>query len=160
MARIPRPRNSAAAQEGGLGDAGRFLRPILQAAMTGRDRGLEAVGIELHASMVRMLSHPGTGRIYRSRGGKAIHQASAPGQPPAPDLGEYRAAWRWRRGRNYVEIFTADKRGPWLEGGTRHMAPRPHLRPVTEQMIPRVPGIMRRYIEAEQRAANQRQGGS
>jgi hypothetical protein len=29
----------------------------------------------------------------------------------------------------YSEVGTADKRGPWLEFGTRYMRPRPHVRP-------------------------------
>ena len=55
------------------------------------------------AAIKEKLSQPGTGRVYKSRGitsrlagpgttkrSKQLHQASAPGEPPAPDIGELR----------------------------------------------------------------------
>lgn len=90
-------------------------------------------GIQVEAAVKRMLHQPGTGRIYRKRNPTRTHQASAPGQPPATDLGKYAATITQgleRDAQGLVEkIGTDDKRGIWLELGTRRMAARPHLRP-------------------------------
>lgn len=82
-------------------------------------------------------SMPGrkSGRIYR-RGAKT-HQASAPGETPAIDLGflvnsaltEQDGPFRARTG------FTMEY-AVWLEFGTRRMAPRPYLGPAFEKLKP------------------------
>jgi len=83
----------------------KFLQPLLR-----RARGLVAElgpsvttagALVLEAKIKEELSHPGSGRLYKSRGitrrlarpgtkqrAKQVHQASAPGEPPAPDIGE------------------------------------------------------------------------
>ena len=97
-----------------------------------KDLARRAVKVE--RAVKRMLHQPGRGRTYR-RGG-VTHRASAPGDPPATDLGRLAAAVSWelgvderglhaRIGSNYpIELF--------LELGTRRMAARPHLRPALE----------------------------
>ena len=41
-----------------------------------------------------LLKQPGSGRFYKSRRTrKAMHRASAPGEPPASDLGQYVNSW-------------------------------------------------------------------
>lgn len=80
------------------------------------------------------LNREGSGKTYRSRRGTSsgTHQASAPGEPPAPDTNTYRNSWQEEAetpdGLNRV-VFTSDKRGPWLEFGTADMEPRPHATP-------------------------------
>lgn len=103
----------------------------------GAKRGLEKAAVKWHAAIVAELSKPGTGVIYTGREGRGDHQASAPGEPPAVDLGIYRASWKFtavqRDGDSYfVDIGTEDERGPWLELGTSSMEARPHVRPVSE----------------------------
>jgi|GEM_PF-6581272 len=77
-----------------------------------------------------LLSQPGRGRIYR-RGGR-VHQASAPGDPPAEDLGTYRRSFRKyplqvRGDEVSGEAGTDDPRAVWFELGTSQMLPRPHI---------------------------------
>ena len=73
------------------------------------------------------LSRPGTGRIY----GK--HQASAPGEPPAPDSGELRRMTQAdtqvrREGQDIVGRVVQNKEyAHALAVGTEKMAPRPSL---------------------------------
>jgi hypothetical protein len=81
-----------------------------------------------------------SGKIYASRTGEGTHQASAPGEPPAIDTGEYVRSWKvgkavHRRTRRSAVVFSdlrVGKRG-WLlalllEHGTTTMLPRPHIR--------------------------------
>lgn len=67
------------------------------------------------------------------KGGATAHQASAPGQPPARDFGDYVNSWAHRVTRTATEIMGEvgsrlwEKRGKWLEFGTKRMKPRPHI---------------------------------
>ena len=93
----------------------------------------KAAAMEIGAMMekeVRMtLSHPGTGRVYTRRG--IEHQASAPGEPPAPDTGSLRASVTHEvvgSGNSIeVRVGTNKKYGKTLEFGTFSIAPRPWL---------------------------------
>lgn len=60
---------------------------------------------------------------------------SNPGETPAVQTGQYRATFDYATTpglSGFLRIGTPDKRGPWLEKGTTHMAPRPHLQPAIE----------------------------
>jgi len=96
-------------------------------------RDLERRAIEAEAAAKRLLSQHGSGRIYRKSRPRRIHQASAPGEPPAPDLGHLRASVGHEVGVDehgvYAEWGTDLAIGVYLELGTRHMSPRPWLRP-------------------------------
>lgn len=106
---------------------------------------LDDVGMELHAIIVQTLSQPGSGATYPSRGGGGEHQASAPGEPPAVDLGVYRGAWKWEMaGEDAVDIYTEDDRGPALEFGSKNIEPRPHVRPSVEKLKPIIGDIIAR----------------
>lgn len=106
----------------------------LQATSKALGAGLAAGAITAQAEMKRMLGQPGTGRVYRRRTKKATyHTASAPGKFPALNLGDYRRSIQVdlsqigaKKPKSFVG--TNSKVGPWLEFGTRHMAPRPHWR--------------------------------
>lgn len=97
-------------------------------------RDLHRRALQVEASMVEHLSRPGTGRIYRRKG--RVHQASAPGEPPAVDTGLLRASVRSSVGRDerglVATIGTNQKVGVYLELGTRYMAPRPFARPALD----------------------------
>lgn len=90
-------------------------------------------GLKVERRVKEMLHQPGTGRVYRLSNPTRTHQASAPGQPPATDLGKYAASIGQGLERDAIglveKVGTNDKRGPWLELGTRTIAPRPHLVP-------------------------------
>lgn len=113
------------------------LASVLGAIGVGGKDGLADVGIELRNQVVRLLSTPGKGRTYR-RPKNVLHRASAPGAPPAPDTGKYRASWTYQVGEDsrgaYVDVGTNDERGPWFEFGTRNMAARPHARKAANEI--------------------------
>ncbi|WP_404415537.1 hypothetical protein [Brevundimonas vesicularis] len=96
----------------------------------GAEQGLKSALLQGEALVKADLSQPGTGRIY----GK--HQASAPGQPPAPDTGELRnktaADPQIRRdGDDLVgRIVSNTEKSSALELGTERMAARPFLGPL------------------------------
>lgn len=134
------------------------LASVLGAINIGGKDGLADVGLLLLNRVRRVLSTPGTGRTYRRR--SVEHRASSPGNPPAVDTGKYRASWNWKTGTDslgeYVEVGTNDKRGPWLEHGTRRMRPRPHIRRVVNEArsdISRLiaQGVVRRQREVAAR---------
>ncbi len=60
---------------------------------------------------------------------KNLHRASAPGDPPAPDLGTLkRSVFIERTATGYI-IGVAARTGIYLERGTLRIKPRPFLRP-------------------------------
>jgi hypothetical protein len=114
--------------------AGHNLAVVIRAGPQAGEPALQRVGALLDAQIKRKLSEPGRGRIYVRR--SRVHQASAPGDPPAVDTGKYRASWSWvvHKVGEALELIvgTPDIRGPSLEYGTSRMDKRPHLRPVVE----------------------------
>lgn len=129
---------------------------------TEAQKRLIAVGYELEGIIKRSMRE-GTGRIY------GRHQASAPGEPPAPDTGRLRASisTNWtgspmsrgivlgrakvedgvgrpgsKRGMFTVVVGTNVEYANHLEMGTIKMAPRPFLRPAFDQVKNRVSKIM------------------
>jgi HK97 gp10 family phage protein len=91
--------------------------------------------LHLTGAAKRMLSRPGRGRIYVK--GRVTHQASAPGDAPAVDTGRLRASIT----HDGPHVTGDTIRGEWgtnveyaaaLEYGTRHIAPRPYMRPAEE----------------------------
>jgi len=67
---------------------------------------------------------PKTGRLY------GAHRASAPGQAPAIQFGTLAASYRVIPIDHFhAAVASSDEKAPYLEFGTRHMEPRPHLGP-------------------------------
>lgn len=107
--------------------------------MRGRlEQALDRTALATNAHLKRLLSEPGSGRVYTRRG--VEHQASAPGEPPAVDTGVYRASWHVRTTAGIVgdvmgrEVYTQQERAEALEFGTLdgHIRPRPHAGPAAE----------------------------
>ena len=74
---------------------------------------------------------PKTGRIYKKYNPRRTHQASAPGQAPATDLGTLINSIVIDRAdlpRGRIVIAATAEHARHLEYGTRKMAPRPFLR--------------------------------
>lgn len=114
---------------------------------------LTAAGLELVGAWKQELSTPGTGHVYvvghttgrlrkdgtRGTGTSRTHQASAPGQPPAPDTGALRNSiqMEYQESRGVVRVGTNLVYAAPLEFGTRTagrthttvIAPRPAARP-------------------------------
>lgn len=90
------------------------------------EKGMRAAASQAQAEVVVKLSQPGSGRVY----GK--HQASAPGEPPAPDTGQLRQSVFsevLRDGNDVVGRVVENKEyAAPLETGTDKIAPRPHVR--------------------------------
>lgn len=107
-------------------NAAAFRERTKRAVMRGIIRGTESVRTE---AISLMQNGPKTGRIYR-RGG-VEHQASAPGEAPAVNIGtligsiatEYN--FKTLSGR----VIARAPYGAYLEYGTERMEPRPFLRP-------------------------------
>lgn len=73
---------------------------------------------------------PKTGRLYRREGGR-LHQASAPGEPAATDIGELQGSVDFDvRNEHQMEVGDKAAHGVFMELGVkRRIAPRPHLTP-------------------------------
>lgn len=95
-------------------------------------KDLSRRAIRVHRETVRLVHLPGHGRVYRKSNPKRVHQASAPGAPPATDLGLLAASYRWALGTDSRGLFAVVgsglKKARYLELGTRKMAARPVLR--------------------------------
>jgi hypothetical protein len=129
-------------------------------------RAVSRATFDAHADMVRTLSQPGAGNVYthyfltnKSTGGifqgekrDKPHRASAAGDPPAVDNGDYRASWQPKVDTDGMggEIATnIGKLATWLEYGTPRMAARPHAGPVAE----RTKGFFVHRVEEEMKRA-------
>lgn len=110
----------------------------------------------------RMRDSPATGRIYKR--GKTTHQASAPGEPPAPDTGDLlrHVMWRVRSDGDqwFAEVGNSLPYALYLEQGAAKgvvgksgriesvqwiLYPRPAWGPSLERMRGRVPSIIARF---------------
>ena len=95
--------------------------------------GVMAGALTLEGVVKRDLNSGGrTGRTYK-RGSKT-HTASAPGEPPATDMGALANSFVTRKGgkgKDWAEAETGPtvEYGAALEYGTSRMAPRPYMRP-------------------------------
>lgn len=157
------------------GEMAKNIAEVLRAGRAGIPRDLDKLGVDLQNQMRLELSEPGRGRIYttyfwtddagRIRRGRprVPHQASAPGDPPAVDEGKLRASYGFNVERGSIEdvlVFgTGDPKAKYLEFGTRHILPRPHLRPLMNRNRPRVREVLADGIEGRERAMARRLGG-
>jgi len=115
----------------------------------------------VRGAVVEKLSGARTGRIYRVPGTKQLHQASAPGEPPAQMLGNLRKninaskaivdgnTVRAEVGLDLQVVpyaqrleFGGFSRTP--QGGTVYIAPRPYLRPTFFEQEANVDALLRR----------------
>ena len=142
----------------------RNLRRTLKAVDTQALRLVMQGQGELLGITRSFLSHPGNGRMYRSRKPKGgWHQASAPGEPPAPDPGRYRSkvitvAGPLSRHKYYLGVGSTEPYARELEYGRTtptFMAPRPHFRPAMRFWIATryVPFARNKFLAAQRAAA-------
>lgn len=93
---------------------------------------LEEAGTIVAAEAQRLIMDgPKTGRIYKKYVPRRTHQASAPNEAPANDLGHLVAGIvqdKAQLAQGRIRIASLAKYSKPLEFGTRHMAPRPYLR--------------------------------
>jgi hypothetical protein len=96
-------------------------------------RVVTATAIEVRGAIVKKYQRgPKTGQVYQR--GNVVHQASAPGEPPATDTGRLASGTEYRStGRFSAEVRNSVAYGPLLEFGTRNIAARPAWRPAVEE---------------------------
>lgn len=115
---------------------------------TGITDGLLALALMAQGEAQRsILKGPKTGRVYKR--GKSTHQASAPGEAPANDLGFLANNIK----AEMTEDLTAStiSLAPYsihLEYGTRKMAARPFLAPAAEKTKAKAEGVLSAYVKA------------
>ena len=124
------------------------LTKVAQEIRTNAKLALEAAAKLLHAQVISELSTPGKGRIYEKYKPRRTHQASAPGDPPAPDTGVLRNSITIGPTETGYRVGTNLQSAPVLEFGSSSMAPRPFMRPaidkVREQLGPAIVAVLRR----------------
>lgn len=135
---------------------GRRLRTSFQNVVRlSGERGLHEAALVLERKIKEELSKPGSGRLY-PRGKKRVHQASAPGEPPAVDFGRLRASVGQEEFRVLgavlsIKVGTNVEYALPLEYGTGKIKPRPFMRPALEAAR----GEMNETITAELRHGSQ-----
>ena len=109
------------------------------------DRMLKAVN-EVRNETLDTLSGSRTGRKYKVPGTNKYYTASAPGEPPAVQLGDLRKSVKSgveKKGEDVTGfVGTELEKGSMLEFGTRKMKPRPWLRPSFEKAKSKVKDIL------------------
>ena len=104
-----------------------------QRIRVGIRQGFFALGRELRDGVRQKIKEgPTTGRLYRIKGRRRRHRASAPGEAPANLSGKLRASVGFDiRGTTQMEFGYRDTvgYGGFLEVGTKNMDPRPALTP-------------------------------
>lgn len=89
--------------------------------------------LDVEAEVKNEMRGPKSGRQYRR--GSRTHQASAPGQPPAVDLGQLINSIQVENVTDLTsKVGTNTEYAMALEYGSRRIRPRPVWRPVIEKM--------------------------
>lgn len=116
------------------------VEEINAAAISRSDRALNV----MRNSALEVLGHDGSGRVYKNG-----HVASSPGSPPAPDTGSLRRNWSQQKliGGNgggvriHLRLRSQMFYAPFLDLGTRRMAPRPFTKPIEQKARPQVAAL-------------------
>jgi len=120
------------------------LKGKAEAIARADSRTIRAAGLELERAIKLELSKPGSGELYTH--GKVTHQASAPGEPPAPDTGALRNSVGQEVVGNALRIGVGMPYAPFLEFGTigegGFIAPRPFMRPALAAARERMTGVV------------------
>lgn len=122
-------------------------RDLMGAIERGTRNALQALALQAQGFAVQsILQGPKTGRIYKR--GKGFHQASAPGEAPANDLGFLASSLRIViTDKNQVDLSAMAPYAIHLEYGTRNMRPRPFLRPAGEKAGANAKAVFDAYIK-------------
>jgi hypothetical protein len=106
------------------------------------------VANEVRNITVETLSGARSGKTYLVPGTKKTYTASAPGEPPAVQVGDLRESIKYGtedEGKGIVAyVGTKLLKGPMLEYGTSNMAARPWLRVSFEKAKAKVKNILER----------------
>ncbi|MBA3340615.1 MAG: hypothetical protein H0W30_01245 [Gemmatimonadaceae bacterium] len=114
---------------------------------------LAAIGVIVEAEVKRLLLTPGRGRMY------GVHRASAPGDPPAPDLGNLQRSITHEVVGQTVRVGTTAEAAEALEFGTvtagrgrnTVILPRPFMRPAIAATRDQVTDEIRKLMRGAKR---------
>jgi hypothetical protein len=122
------------------------LAKIKAGAMKGVVAGTELV---LDHATAKIMGPPKTGRIYTRRGVK--HQASAPGEAPATDLGTLAGSGGTTYDTEAIvgRVNWSAAHAPMLEFGTVKMDPRPYARNTLAEDTPEIQSLIQSFVAAE-----------
>lgn len=131
----------------------RALRRLDEDARKEVKKAVDATGLSLRGEIVKKYQRgPATGEIYEKYNPRRTHQASAPGEAPATDTGRLANSVVTASDIQEpltVEVLTEVEYGPYLEFGTRTIAPRPNWVPSVQEETPK---YIRRVEAAIRRA--------
>ena len=140
----------------GLDAALRHIEGAAAKIEAGAHDGLTAVAFMAANEAKRsILKGPKTGTVYQLYNPKRTHQASAPGEAPAQDLGGLSMSIAVSvplSDRRAVELVADAPYAVHLEYGTRKMAARPFMRPAVDKVLPKAEKIVRAYVDAALKA--------
>lgn len=118
------------------------------------ERAMMAIALEAEAkAKASIMRGPKTGRIYKKYNPKRTHQASAPGEAPANDLGFLVGSIRAEPTPGEPFKVTLAAKADYaihLEYGTRNMAARPFLKPAGDAMKGRGEEILSAFLRKVQ----------
>lgn len=106
---------------------GKGFQRASKAAEKGMDHALEDATLALHRHAVRGIMKQSQGEKQTRYSPKRSVTASKPGDPPNVDTGVFVKSVKFEFRDDSGFVGTNDKRGPWLEFGTKNMAARPWL---------------------------------
>jgi len=122
----------------------RIDEAIKKIADHAEERMLEAVN-EVRNATLETLSGSRSGRIYKVPGTGVEYTASAPGEPPAVQLGDLRKSVKGgieKEGKDVIGFVGSElPKASMLEMGTSKMLPRPWLRPSFEKSSDKIKEI-------------------
>jgi len=122
----------------------RIDEAIKKIADHAEERMLEAVD-EVRNATLETLSGSRSGRIYKVPGTGVDYTASAPGEPPAVQLGDLRKSVKGgieKEGKTVIGFVGSElPKASMLEMGTSKMLPRPWLRPSFEKSSDKIKEI-------------------
>ena len=113
-----------------------FMRRLASLSTVTRD---ETIGTALLAGALVLEGYakaaianpPKSGKIYMH--GKVAHQASAPGEAPATDIGQLYDSFSTKRDGAEARVDVHSEYAEALEFGSSKMAARPYLRPAMDE---------------------------
>lgn len=145
---------------GSIHDSNAVLKREVLAALDGIEkeiarRGYSASNQLRNASQLELRGE-GSGRQYRVPHTNRSYRASAPGESPAMQTGDFRGSWGTKmdvsRGSRFVAKPGIESklrsgshlRGDLLENGTRKMAARPYKQKIIDRAMPKIQAIYAR----------------
>lgn len=98
-----------------------------------------------------VIKGPKTGKTYLKRGGKILHRASAPGEPPASDTGTLvrNIIVVPDRANDLIRVIANTNYSLYLEQGTRRMKPRPFMIVALFNSIPKIRAVIAAHLKVK-----------